>query len=379
MTKIKLLKSIDKILGKPLVSLLPRIKNPHKGNPAAFKKILIIRPGGIGDAVLLLPAINALKAKLPDSEIDILSERRNAEIFSFSKEINRIYLYDMGSGLFRCLQNRYDAVIDTEQWHRLSAVAAYLAGAAVRVGFDTNERARLFTHRIPYSHDDYEVYSFLHLIEPLINSSGFKVQDSRLTFDTDKPFLNMEDTPSIDSQFPVSNLQSPISGLQSPVIAIFPGASVVERRWGGDRFGKVARAIKSKGYRIVILGSDADSRDAAGIREYAGDCIDLTGRTDLKAVAAVLKESKLLLTADSGLMHIAYAAGTATVSLFGSGIEEKWAPRGKNHIVLNRHLDCSPCTRFGYTPRCKRGVKCLSSLSVDAVIGAVERILDQVS
>ncbi|VAX29382.1 ADP-heptose--lipooligosaccharide heptosyltransferase II, partial [hydrothermal vent metagenome] len=296
-TKIKLLKAIDKISGKPLVSLLPRIKKPRKGNSAKFKKILIIRPGGIGDAVLLLPAINSLKEELPDSEIDILAEKRNAEIFGFSKEINRIYLYDMGSGLFKCLKNRYDVVIDTEQWHRLSAVAAYLAGAAVRVGFDTNERARLFTHRIPYSHDDYEVYSFLSLIAPLINSSG-------VTFDMDKPFLNMEGTPSIDPQ--------------SPIIAIFPGASVVERRWGGDRFGKVARALRSKGYRVVILGSGADSREAARIKEYAGDCIDLTGKTDLKGVAAILKESKLLLTADSGLMHIAYAVGTATVSLFGS-------------------------------------------------------------
>jgi len=370
--KIKILKSIDRILGKLLVSLLPRIKKPHRGDPARFRKILIIRPGGIGDAVLLLPAINILKTKLPDSGIDILSERRNAEIFSFSKEINRVYLYDRGVGLFKCIRNRYDVVIDTEQWHRLSAVVAYLTGAAVRVGFDTNERARLFTHRIPYSHDDYEVYSFLHLMEPLINSSEFKVQGSRLTFDSDKPFLNMEGVSSTE-------LQSSIFNLQSPVVAIFPGASVAERRWGGDRFGKVARALRSKGYRIVILGSRADSRDAARIREYAGDCIDLTGKTDLKGVAAVLKESKLLLTADSGLMHIAYAAGTATVSLFGSGIEEKWAPRGKNHTVLNEHLDCSPCTRFGYTPRCKRDVECLSSLSVDAVIGAVEQILAQVS
>jgi len=371
-TKIKLLKSIDRILGRPLVSLLPRIKKPRKGNTAKFKKILIIRPGGIGDAVLLLPAINSLKAKLPDSEIDILSEKRNAEIFSFSKEINRTYLYDMDSGLSKCLRNRYDVVIDTEQWHRLPAAVAYLTGAAVRIGFDTNERARLFTHRIPYSHDDYEVYSFLHLIEPLINSSG-------VTFDIDKPFLNMEGTPSIDSQSPVANLQSPISGLQSHVIAIFPGASVGERRWGGDRFGKVARALRSKGYRVVILGSGADSREAAGIREYTGDCIDLTGKTDIKDVAVILKLSKLLLTADSGLMHIAYAVGTATVSLFGAGIEKKWAPRGENHIVLNRYIDCSPCTRFGYTPRCKRDVECLSSLSVDAVIGAVERILEQVS
>jgi len=360
-TKIKLLKSIDTILGRPLVHLLPTTRKPHKGNTEKLKKILIIRPGGIGDAVLLLPAINALKAELPDSEIDILSEKRNAEIFTFSEEITRTYLYDTDSGLFKCLRNRYDVVIDTEQWHRLSAAVAYLTGAAVRIGFDTNERARLFTHRIPYRQDDYEVYSFLHLMEPLVNGS-------RLTFDPDKPFLNTGKPLSLD-------LQPSIFGRRSPLVAIFPGASVAERRWGGERFGEVARALRGKGYTIVILGSGADSRDAARIREYAGDCIDLTGKTDLKDVAAILKACKLLLSADSGLMHMAYAVGTATVSLFGPGIEKKWAPQGKNHIVLNKHLDCSPCTEFGYTPRCKRDVKCLASLSVDTVIDAVERIL----
>ena len=372
MTKIKLLKSIDGFLGKPLVYLLPGINKSYKAATAGgSRRILIIRPGGIGDAVLLLPAINTLKAKLPDSEIDVLSERRNAEVFEFSNDIGRIYLYDRGMDIVKCLRNEYDVVVDTEQWHRLSAVVAYLTGAAVRIGFDTNERGRLFTHRIPYRQDDYEVYSFLNLIEPLINNLEFGSCVSSSAFDLDRPFLNIEDTLSVDSSYSTFKLQP-------PVIAISPGASVDERRWGGDRFGKVARALRNRGYRIVILGSGADTKDAGAIKKYVDDCVDLTGKTTIKDAAAILKGCKLLLSADSGLMHIAYAAGTATVSLFGAGIEKKWAPRGKKHIVLNNHLDCSPCTRYGYTPRCKREVKCLSSLTVDRVIDAVAQILDRI-
>ena len=139
----------------------------------------------------------------------------------------------------------------------------------------------------------------------------------------------------------------------------------------------MAKALINKGYKIVILGSDPDREDADRINKYTGNnCIDLTGKTSLMDVAVILKKSRLLVTADSGLMHIAYAVGTPTVSLFGSGIEKKWAPRGKKHIVINNHLDCSPCTRFGYTPRCKRGVKCLSSISIDAVTEAVGEILE---
>ena len=367
MNKIKLLKFIDNILGKPLVFLLLRIRKYPKGYPARFKKILIIRPGGIGDAVLLLPAINSLRAKFPDADIDLLCEKRNAEVFRLFKGLSRVYLYDKGPGLLKCLRNRYDVVIDTEQWHRLPAVVACLTGAAVRIGFDTNERGRLFTHGIAYSHDDYEVYSFLHLIEPL-------VPRCELFFNPEAPFLDIRESETGNGYQPlvINHIEKNMKGL----LAVFPGASVKERRWGGDRFGKVAKAF-NKDYKIVILGSDADRRDADRIKEYAGDCIDLTGRTNLRDVAAVLKKSNLLLTADSGLMHIACAVGTPTVSLFGSGIEKKWAPRGKRHVVLNKHLDCSPCTRFGYTPSCRRKVKCMSLISVEEVLQAAKSTIEK--
>lgn len=359
MDKISLLKNFDKIIGTPLVFMLSRISEKQGISSSGVKKFLLIRPGGIGDAVLLLPAIDALKSRFPDSDIDILCEKRNAEIFRLSNAIGRIYLYDRGLDLFRSLRNRYDVVIDTEQWHRLSAVVAYLSGGPIRIGFGTNERKKLFTHRISYSHEDYEVYSFLHLIEPLTDRS--------YDFKPDEPFISIKNDVA-------SHLQDELKN-KGKVIAIFPGASVMERRWGGDKFGEAAKILSDKGYDIIILGSNADRADAERIKKHAGNCVDLIGRTNLKDIAAVLKKSRLLITADSGLMHIAYAVGTPTVSLFGSGIEKKWAPRGENHIVLNKHPDCSPCTKFGYTPCCKRNVECLSLISVEDVVAAVKTIL----
>jgi lipopolysaccharide heptosyltransferase II len=363
MNKIKFLKLFDKVVGKPFVWLLSIRWEDKKEIPEKFKKVLFIRPGGIGDAVLLLPAIHLLRENFPDSYIDVLCEKRNADIFRFSRDINRIYLYDKGFDLLKYIWNRYDVVIDTEQWHRLSAIVAYLTNAPIRIGFDTNERGRLFTHRIPYSQDDYEVYSFLHLIDP--------ITEKPLSFDVNKSFIDTERISLSCSSF-LKEIKN-----NDEYIAIFPGASVKERRWGGEKYGQVAKVFQDRGYKIVIFGSHADTEDAAKIKEYADNSLDLTGKTFLKEVAAILKYCKLLITADSGLMHIAYAVGTSTVSLFGSGIEKKWAPRGKKFIVINKHLSCSPCTKFGYTPRCKRNVECLSSISVAEVIKAVEMILNQ--
>lgn len=150
LNKISLLKSIDRTIGRGFLTIIPRILKPG-GNDSKIQKILIIRPGGIGDAVLLLPSLRILKQLFPLSVIDILAEKRNQEIFSFSKEIRRAYCYDRGVELLKCLKNKYDLVIDTEQWHRLSGIVAYLTRASLRVGFDTNERRKVFTNPVQYS------------------------------------------------------------------------------------------------------------------------------------------------------------------------------------------------------------------------------------
>jgi len=359
--KIGFLKRIDSVIGVPLI-FLSRLFPISGQNADVVRSVLFIRPGGIGDAVLLLPAISLLKTKFPDSGIDVLCEKRNAGIFGLSGAIRRIYLYDRQTELIGCIRNNYDVVIDTEQWHRLSAVAAYFTKAPIRIGFGTNERGKLFTHNIPYSHDDYEVNSFLKLIEPLTAGSA--------EFSPEVPFIDIEGGDSLP-------FLEGFSEKDDALVAIFPGASVPERRWGGDKFGKVAEGLIRRGYKVVVVGSAGDGREAAEIRKYAPAAIDLTGKTSLAEVAALLKRCRLLITADSGLMHIACAVGTPTVSLFGSGIEKKWAPQGGRHIIINKRLKCSPCTKFGYTPGCEKGVECLSLISPDEVICAVEKLLTE--
>jgi ADP-heptose:LPS heptosyltransferase len=103
---------------------------------------------------------------------------------------------------------------------------------------------------------------------------------------------------------------------------------------------------------------------------------NLAGRTSLAETAAVIDRSALLVSGDSGLLHMAVGLGKPTVSLFGPGSVAKWAPRGPGHIVLTKNLPCSPCTRFGYTPRCPRGAECLQSITVEEVAEAVFKLLE---
>ncbi|MFH1027028.1 MAG: glycosyltransferase family 9 protein, partial [Pseudomonadota bacterium] len=103
--------------------------------------------------------------------------------------------------------------------------------------------------------------------------------------------------------------------------------------------------------------------------------LNLAGKTSLQDTAAIMDRSALLVSGDSGVLHIAAGLGKPTVSLFGPGRSEKWAPQGDRHIVINRQLPCSPCTTFGTTPSCPRDAECLRSITPDEVANAVTMLL----
>jgi ADP-heptose:LPS heptosyltransferase len=146
-----------------------------------------------------------------------------------------------------------------------------------------------------------------------------------------------------------------------------------------DNFAGVSKRLSDEGIRTVIVGGSAELKDSGGFEEIAGreNVLNLVGKTSLMETAAVISQVNLFITADTGLMHIAYGVGTPTISLFGAGIQKKWAPVGKNHIAVNKNLFCSPCTNFGYTPECPFDIKCLKDITVEEVKESALKLLTQ--
>src|ERR1035437_6472195 len=139
---IRLMKTLDALLGRLAVSLLAA---SVKCNPSgSISSLLLIRPGGIGDAVLLATAIHSIKKNYPQARITILAECRNSGVFRLIPGVDEVLCYDRLSEFYQALRGRYDVVIDTEQWHRLSAVVARLTCPPITIGYATNERSRLF-------------------------------------------------------------------------------------------------------------------------------------------------------------------------------------------------------------------------------------------
>jgi ADP-heptose:LPS heptosyltransferase len=361
--KIETIKKIDRFIGQVLaqaaVFFLPRC---NALSSTASLRFLFIRPGGIGDAVLLLPAISAVKKTFPDSSIDILAEKRNAAVFLLCGSVNTVLQYDMPGDLVAAIRSSYDVVIDTEQWHRLSSVVARLTRAPMLIGYDTNNRKKLFTHPISYSHDDHENDSFLHLLGPLMERNDIEIKP---------PFLLI----SPEHSAHIRRYLLPLAGKR--LISFFPGGSISQKRWGNDRFHDAIQLLVQRGYGIVLIGGEDDVSNAEEISGTLPSVINVCGKLSLVETAAIIKETDLLVSGDSGIMHMASALGTKVVALFGPSNATKWAPRSEQSIVISHPVECAPCSRYGYTPHCKRDVACMKQITVNEVVGAVLNLVER--
>lgn len=383
--KLRILKRVDRYLGRWLCLHQPpraaEIRRPSAGDdlppwqpravpPDDIRQILLIRPGGIGDAVLTFPMLAALRTHFPAAAIDVLGERRNTGVYRINGLVRDVHRYDQSPfdvlrTIRRLVERRYDIVIDTEQFHYLSSVLANHLSPRYLCGFDTLGRGRFQTHRVPYSEKGYEVYSFLGLASALIGRP--------VSFDPDRPFLDV-DTRWSDW---ADQTLAPYRG--RPLAVIVPSASSEHRFWAPQRYAAVARWLTDHDFVVTILGG-GDALDAArviGEGHPSSECLNLVTKTSLGQTAGLVKRARLYVSADTGVLHIAYGVGTPTVHMFGSGIQDKWAPLGRKYVVINKGLPCSPCTRYGYTPPCPYGVACMDAITAHDVIAGIEEVLER--
>ena len=355
--KATLLKRFDALAGPLVTRLLGKAGGSLlAGSP---RSALVIRPGGIGDAVLLVPALRALMAASPECRIDILAEKRNAPAFLLCPGIGTVHLYDSPSGLAAALKGGYDLVVDTEQWYRLSAVIARLIRAPRSIGFATNDRGRLFTDPVIYAQLDYEAYSFFRLLAPLGIDPPASVS---------APFL----TVPASAAYAAGRLLAPLKG--RPFVAMFPGGSIPRKEWGAANFRATALALNSAGIAVVVVGGE-DARLAGDVIAEGGAALNLAGKGTLAESAALIARAQLLVSGDSGLLHIAAGVGTPTVSLFGPSDPVKWGPKGEGHLAFSPALPCAPCSMFGTVPSCGVTVRCMDATPAQ-VAEAVLRLLD---
>jgi heptosyltransferase-2 len=326
----------------------------------APQRLVIRAPNWLGDAVMALPALAAVRAALPDTHITIAAIASVAPLFHEETPAapdDVLTIPDRSREAKTLRDGRFDAGLLLTNSFR-SAWALRRAGIAARWGFATNARGFLLTRRVPRPRPP--VHQSVYY-SALVEALGFVVTDTL-------PRIGLRP----ETVARASETLTKFGILQSAVLVAFaPGAAYGHaKRWPPSRVAAVVRRLaEERGAISILVGAGAD-RDAGREIESALAApvrvVNLIGRTDLRQVAGILARCAALVSNDSGAMHVAAAVGVPVTAIFGPTDERVTAPLG-NHDVIVREVFCRPCMLRD----CPIDHRCMKRIPSDAVFDAV--------
>jgi len=321
-------------------------------------RILVIRWGRLGDLLLAGAATREIARAFPEKKIDLAVRAEWEEAAGLLPGIDRVRTLE-GSGLSDLLRFRreklagkYDAVVDLQGNLRSRILSARLGGRRVVYPRASLSRRLLVRTKRWFGPGPRPVWRrYLDAVEKL----GVDVR------------------PEPPRLLPVS--EEGIPG----AIAFAPGAGRATKRWPPERFASAIRIVHERFHRpILLIGARSESDLLERIAGDAGAPIEIAAGPPLRQSAALLRDAAILVTNDSGLMHLAAGYGTPVVALFGATVPELgFGPMGEKDIVISRELPCRPCSLHG-TDRCPlpdESYVCMTAIEPGEVAEAVGRIL----
>ncbi len=325
--------------------------------PDEIQSILFLRHDRIGDMVLTTAALKALRRGFPHATITVLASERNYEILKHNPHVDEILIYKGISWFMREIRlRRYDLVIDPFVTHELKqALLTYLSGGKYRLGFAAAGREVFFNVRGPIASEPKRMLD--HLLE-LAELAGGKSKGC-------EPELFLSDT---EIAWAAEALDEKEINSNEAIVAIHPGAHYPSQRWPAERFGELARRVLGQfEAKVILLGSSDEKGLLEAVKNDSGKDLRIFSCDNIRDLAALLSRCDLLICNNSGPMHIASALKVPTVSLIGPTVIPLWLPYGKDNVVINKAVSCSPCNKA----ICKDH-QCMSSITVDEVLEAMQ-------
>ncbi|MGH9581375.1 MAG: lipopolysaccharide heptosyltransferase II [Bryobacteraceae bacterium] len=342
-----------------------------------FRNILIRAANWVGDAVMCVPALAALRARYPRAHIAILARPWVAALYASEPFCDELLPYDAPKNWngFRqkcrvasALRGRhFDCAILLPNSFE-AALFVWAAKIPVRIGYDREAREWLLTHPIPVpGRDDIPSHQRFYYLE-LLARAGLITQYSK-----DEPIRLCK----ASAAAALGRARFERASIYGPVIGISPGAAYGgAKRWLPDRFAEAAVAIaRERRASIAIFGSKQETavcesvRDAIAARGAAS--ANFAGATTLAEFIELAAACDVYLTNDSGPMHIASALGVPTVAVFGATDDAATGPTGEHARVVREPVECSPCL----LRECPIDHRCMKAVSADRVVEAAFSLL----
>ncbi len=331
--------------------------------------ILVAGPGWVGDMVMAQSLFQALRRRQPQVQIDVLAPAWSLPLLTHMPQVRNGICLPFVHGqsglrqrwaLGRSLRDEYDqAIVLPNSWK--SALVPWAARIPQRTGWLgearwglLNDVRRLDTQRLPQM-----VQRFVALAQPA---------DATKLPVISPPQLQVTDM-AVQQALQQHRLITCV-----PVLALCPGAAYgPARRWPAASYAALAQHWQQQGGAVWLFGSEQDRAVCAQIRQHSGSaCTDLSGRLDLTETVALLSVATVVVSNDSGLMHVAAALNRPVVALYGSTSPAFAPPLSQHHKVIYLNLACSPCRQR----ECPLGhLACLQQITVTQVRDAVQELV----
>ena len=339
-------------------------------------RILVIRLDRLGDVVLSTPVFEELRRRFPHAFIAAMVRPACRDVVEGHPAVNEVILYEkegahrsawatvrFARGLRRY---EFDAALVLHPSNR-SHWIPWLARIPVRLGY-SRKCSWLLTHPLPHRKQEGAQHEAAYTLE-LLRPFGIRPGVPR---------------PSVPVSPRAAERVAALlerAGIQPSalLVAIHPSASCISKRWMPERFAEVAdRLAAERGVRIcLVAGADSTAQAEAAVRAMRQSALNLAGALSVAELAALLRRCRLLVSNDSGPVHVAAAVGTPVVDIFGRnqrGLSpQRWGPLGEGHVVLHKEVGCVTCLAH----QCDIEFLCLTSLSVEEVYQAAVSVLEK--
>lgn len=328
-------------------------------------RILIRGTNWIGDAVLTLPALSSIRNSSPQAHLSILAKPWVADIYRLSRQVDEVLVYESSGrhrgagGILRLAAElramKFDRAILFQNAIE-AAIIARLAGIRSREGYNTDARGFLLTRSVKMTQELKKIHQsqyYLRLVQAL--GCGEPADGALL-------HLTEEDQQGAERLLAEQGVRA-----AQPIFGMAPGATYGPAKiWHVQRFGELAARLSEEyGAAIVLFGSAADCETTSAVQKHCPyPLIDLAGKTNLRRAVAAMSRCQLVISNDSGLMHVAGALNIPTIAIFGSTNPATTSPLGEKSTVLYRGVECSPCLKT----HCPTDFRCMNAIAVSDVL-----------
>jgi len=307
-----------------------------------LKKILIIRLSSLGDILLTTPFIRSIKNQFPEIKIDFILRKEYSDALKLNPYLNKVFTYsriekDNLQTFEEIKKSGYDLVIDLQNNLRSKKIISLIKSQSV--SFSKNG-----------------LHKFL-----LVNFKINKLKDApQIPIRYAKTILNFKlDEKGID--LIIDRKSADISSDKNNLIGFCPGARHFTKRWPKEYFIELGKLFSQKGYQVVLFGGRSDKELCKGLAAEIPTAIDLSNDDNLLQTFADMKLCRAIICNDSGLMHVASAANTNIIAIFGSTVKEfGFTPYNCRNLILeNNSLSCRPCSHIGKDHCPKKHFDCM--------------------